>query len=280
MNNKQKKIDLSTRNVMGILNLSNDSFYDGGQYNNIEKILIQTKKMIDEGAHIIDVGAQSSRPGSDEISEREELSKIITTITEIKKHFPNILISIDTYRAKVAEQSINNGADIINDISAGDLDKNMFAVIAKYKVPYIIMHMLGIPKNMQENPTYNNIVEDLINYFQKQIKILNDLNIDNLIIDPGFGFGKTLDHNYEILNNLEKFKELGYPLLIGASRKSMIYNILLKNPSQSLNGTTIINTISLQKGVNILRVHDVKEAAECIKIINFAKKINNGQLME
>jgi dihydropteroate synthase len=273
MNRKQNKTYFSTSKIMGILNLASNSFYDGGKYNDTEKILIQTKKMIDEGANIIDIGAQSSRPGSDEISEKKELSKIIPSLKEIRKHFPNTLISIDTYRAKVAEESINNGADIINDISSGDLDKNMFSVIAKNKVPYIIMHMLGTPKNMQKNPTYNNVVEDIINYFQQKIKTLNNLGVDNLIIDPGFGFGKTIEHNYEILNNLEKFKCLKYPVLAGVSRKSMIHKLLDINAIQALNGTSVINTIALTKGVDILRVHDVKEAVECIKIVNFAKNL-------
>jgi len=271
MNRKQNKTYFSTSKVMGILNLSDNSFYDGGKYNNTKKILIQTKKMINEGANIIDIGAQSSRPGSNEISEEEELNRIIPSLIEIRKHFPNVLISVDTYRANVAEESINNGADIINDISSGDLDNNMFSVIAKYKVPYIIMHMLGTPKNMQENPTYNNVVEEIINYFQQKIETLHDLGINNLIIDPGFGFGKTLENNYEILNNLEKFKCLEYPILVGVSRKSMIYKLLDTDANQALNGTSVINTISLTKGTDILRVHDIKEAVECIKIVNFAQ---------
>jgi len=271
MNRKQNKTYFSTSKVMGILNLSDNSFYDGGKYNNTKKILIQTKKMINEGANIIDIGAQSSRPGSNEISEEEELNRIIPSLIEIRKHFPNVLISVDTYRANVAEESINNGADIINDISSGDLDNNMFSVIAKYKVPYIIMHMLGTPKNMQENPTYNNVVEEIINYFQQKIETLHDLGINNLIIDPGFGFGKTLENNYEILNNLEKFKCLEYPILVGVSRKSMIYKLLDTDANQALNGTSVINTIALTKGTDILRVHDIKEAVECIKIVNFAQ---------
>ena len=273
MNRKQNKTYFSTSKVMGILNLTSNSLYDGGKYNDTEKILSQAKKMIDEGANIIDIGAQSSRPGSDEISEDEELSKIIPALIKIRKHFPNILFSIDTYRSKVAEESINNGADIINDISAGDLDKNMFSVIAKHKVPYIITHMIGTPKNMQENPTYNNAVEEIINYFQQKIETLHDFGIDKLIIDPGFGFGKTLEHNYEILNNLEKFECLEYPILIGVSRKSMINKLLDTDANQALNGTSAINTIALNKGVKILRVHDVKEAVQCIKIVNFAKNI-------
>lgn len=271
MKAKQNKIDLSTTIVMGILNLTDNSFYDGGRYKNEEKALIQCRKMTKEGALIIDIGAQSSKPGSNEITEEEEWKRIKPLLVAIKKEFPEILISIDTYKANIAEKSINNGADIINDISAGDLDKNMFSVIAKHKVPYIIMHMKGTPKNMQEKPIYKNVVKEIKDYFVNKIIQLKQLGIEEIIIDPGFGFGKTIEHNYEILNNLQELKKLNLPILIGVSRKSMIYNLLENTAEQSLNGTTVVNSISLTKGANILRVHDVKEAVECIKIINFAK---------
>ena len=267
----QNKIDLSTTMVMGILNLTDNSFYDGNKYNTTKKAIEQARKMIEEGASIIDLGAQSSKPGSREISENEEWYKLKEVLITLRDEFKDILISIDTYRSEIAEKSINNGADIINDISAGDLDKKMFSVIAKYNVPYIIMHMQNSPKNMQKNPVYQNVVEDILSYFENKIKILKKLEIKNLIIDPGFGFGKTLNHNYEILNNLDKFKSLKVPILIGTSRKSMIYNLLECSPQSALNGTTVTNTLSLLKGANILRVHDVKEAVECIKITNFAK---------
>jgi len=273
MKTKQNKIDLSTGIVMGILNLTENSFYDGGNYINKEKALTQVKKMVKEGASIIDIGAQSSKPGSNEIDESEEIKKILPILKLVKKEFPDTLISIDTYRSKVAEESINNGADIINDISAGDLDQNMYSVIAKYKVPYIIMHMKGTPKIMQEKPKYKNVVTEITEYFKHKIETLQKLGIDNIIIDPGFGFGKTLEHNYQILRNLDNFEKLKTPILIGVSRKSMIYNLLESNANESLNGTTVINTLALSKGANIIRVHDVKEAAECIKIVNFAKNI-------
>lgn len=271
MKAKQNKIDLSTTIVMGILNLTDNSFYDGGKYKDEEKALIQCRKMTKEGALIIDIGAQSSKPGSNEITEDQEWKRIKPLLLAIKKEFPEILISIDTYKANIAEKSINNGADIINDISSGDLDKNMFSVIAKYKVPYIIMHMKGTPKNMQEKPIYKNVVKEIKDYFVNKIIQLKQLGIEDIIIDPGFGFGKTIENNYEILNNLQELKKLNLPLLVGVSRKSMIYNLLENTAEQSLNGTTVVNSISLTKGANILRVHDVKEAVECIKIVNFAK---------
>jgi len=271
MKAKQNKIDLSTTIVMGILNLTDNSFYDGGKYKNEEKALTQCRKMIKEGARIIDLGAQSSKPGANEITEEEEWSRIKPLLASIKKEFPNILISIDTNKSSIAEKSINNGADIINDISAGDLDKNMFSVIAKYKPTYIIMHMKGTPKNMQENPVYKNVVGEIKDYFTNKILKLKQLGIEDIIIDPGFGFGKTIEHNYDILNNLQKLKTLKLPILVGVSRKSMIYNLLENTENQSLNGTTVVNSISLTKGANILRVHDVKEAVECIKIVNFAQ---------
>lgn len=271
MKKKKNKLDLSTTMVMGILNLTDNSFYDGSKYNTTEKAMHQARKMIQEGAEIIDIGAQSSKPGSKEISEGEEWNKLKDVIIKIKSEFKNILVSVDTYRSDIAEKSINNGVDIINDISAGDLDKNMISVIAKHKVPYIIMHMQNTPKNMQENPKYNNVVEDITSYFKRKIDQLTKQGIEDIIIDPGFGFGKTIEHNYQILNNLDKFKSFNLPLLIGVSRKSMIYNLLKVNPDSALNGTTVANTISLTKGANILRVHDVKEAVECIKIINFAQ---------
>ena len=266
-----KKIDLSTTHIMGILNLTDNSFYDGNKYNTQVKAINQVRKMIKEGATIIDIGAQSSKPGSEEISEEEEWNRIKDVLKEIRNEFKDVLISIDTYRSSVAEKSINNGADIINDISSGNLDKNMFSIIAKYQVTYILMHMQNIPKNMQNNPIYDNVVKEIIEFFNQKINILNNLGIFDLIIDPGFGFGKTLIHNYEILNNLKKFKSLNLPILSGCSRKSMIYNLLDCDAESALNGTTITNTLSLVNGANILRVHDVKEAVECAKIVNFAQ---------
>ncbi|MBT6013909.1 MAG: dihydropteroate synthase [Flavobacteriales bacterium] len=275
---KKKKIDLLTSIVMGILNITDNSFYDGGQYNSEEKILSHTKKMLEEGASIIDLGAQSSKPDSEPISEKEETEKLVSTIHLLKQNFPEIIISIDTYRSKVAEKCINSGADIINDISAGEMDEEMFATIAKLKVPYIIMHMKGTPKMMQNNPKYNNVTEEVFSYLEKKVNELKQLGVTDIIIDPGFGFGKTIKHNYQLLNHLEKFTQLGVPLLIGVSRKSMIYNILETNAENALNGTTVAHTVALQKGINIIRTHDVKEAMECIKIVNFVKNNFNGNI--
>jgi len=263
----------STKNaiVMGILNLTTDSFFDGGKYINEKQIISKCKSMLDEGATIIDIGAQSSRPGATQMSAKDELKKLLPIIKLLKNNFPSIIISIDTFWAKTAHETIEAGADIINDISAGEMDKNMFKVIAKHNAPYIIMHMQGTPQNMQKNPTYNNIVNEVVDYFDNKIKELKTLNISTIIIDPGFGFGKTLEHNYQLLNNLDAFKKFNLPLLVGASRKSMIYNLLDTNSEKALNGTSVINTIALQNGANILRVHDIKEAKECIKITTFAK---------
>ena len=264
-------IDFSTPIVMGILNLTTDSFYDGGLYLEEDKIIrkiIQTEKL---GAKIIDLGASSSRPGSIPVSENEEIKKLLPTIELIKKHSNKLLISIDTFRSNVAKICIEKGADIINDISAGNKDKEMFNTVIELDVPYIMMHMKGNSLTMQNNPRYKNIVLEILEFFEKKIKNLEKKGFTKIIIDPGFGFGKTLEHNYEILNNLSKFKKFGYPLIIGASRKSMIYNLLNKTPQEVLNGTSIVNTISLLNGADILRVHDIEEALECIKITNQIK---------
>ena len=264
-------IDFSTPIVMGILNLTTDSFYDGGLYLEEDKIIrriIQIKKL---GAKIIDLGASSSRPGSIPVSEDEEIKKLLPTIEIIKKHSNKLLISIDTFRSNVAKICIEKGADIINDISAGNKDKEMFNTVIELDVPYIMMHMQGNSLTMQNNPRYKNIILELLEFFEKKIKNLEKKGFNKIIIDPGFGFGKTLDHNYEILKNLSKFKKFGYPLLIGASRKSMIYNLLNKTPQEVLNGTSIVNTISLLNGADILRVHDIEEALECIRITNQIK---------
>jgi len=256
---------------MGILNLTTDSFYDGGNYLTDEKIILKVKTMLDEGASIIDIGAQSSRPGVTQISSKEELKKILPTIKLLKSKFKNIIISVDTFWSNTAKQSVLKGANIINDISAGEIDKNMLRTIAKLNVPYIMMHMKGTPEIMQDNPQYNNVTLEIINFFKHKISNLSKLGFNKIIIDPGFGFGKTMQHNYQLLNNLTQFKNLKKPILVGASRKSMIYKLLDIETDKALNGTSIINTIALQNGANILRVHDVKEAIECIKITTFAK---------
>ena len=257
--------------VMGILNLTDDSFFDGGKYSNKEEIIARCKTMLDEGSTMIDIGAQSSRPGATQISSKEELKKLIPIIKLLKNNFPNILISVDTFWSNTAKECALVGTDVINDISAGEMDKEMFPIIAKLNIPYIMMHMKGNPQNMQNQPKYNNIVDEVSTYFSNKIEELNILGFNKIIIDPGFGFGKTLEHNYQILNNLDAFKYLKCPILTGTSRKSMIYKLLDTTADNALNGTTITNTMALLKGANILRVHDVKQAIECIKITTFAK---------
>ena len=266
-----KLLDLSTPAIMGILNLTDDSFYDGGQHNSIKKALLQTEKMLDDGAKIIDIGAYSSRPKAKHISLDEEWQRLEKTLQIINKEFPQAILSVDTFRSEIARRSIDNGADIINDISAGNLDLQMFDTVADLNVPYIMMHMQGTPQSMQDNPHYNCIEKQVVNYFLNKVKTLQQKGLSKIIIDPGFGFGKTLEHNYQLLNNLEKLYTLELPLLVGVSRKSMVYKVLETDAKNSLNGTTAIHTLCLSKGASILRVHDVKEAVECVKLINFAK---------
>ncbi len=280
MNLKTKKLEsnshiFSTENtmVMGILNITNDSFYDGGKYLEEEKIILRCQNMLDEGASIIDIGAQSTRPGAIQITSKEELKKILPIIRLLKTTFKNIIISIDTFWADTAVGCIHAGANIINDISAGEIDKNMLHTIAELDTPYIMMHMQGNPQNMQQKPSYKDPILDIIIYFEDKIKKLNKLGFNKITIDPGFGFGKTIEHNYQILSNLHKFKTLNKPILVGTSRKSMIYKLIDSTPDKALNGTSITSTIALQNGANVLRVHDVKEAIECIKITTFAKKM-------
>jgi dihydropteroate synthase len=261
-------IDVSSPKVMGILNITPDSFYDGGKYKNEADILFQTEKMLTEGATFIDVGAYSSRPGATHISEKEELKRILPVIELLVKYFPEIIISVDTFRSEIAKKTIENGAAIINDISGGKMDEKMFQTVAKLQVPYILMHMLETPQNMQQNPVYEDVTKDIIRFFSEQIFKLHQLKMNDIIIDMGFGFGKTLQHNYEILSNLALFKNLDAPILIGISRKSMLYKPLDITANEALNATTAANTIALLNGANILRVHDVKEAVEAIKIVN------------
>ena len=265
--------DLSKPRVMGILNITPDSFFDGGNFNNNDKIIEHVNKMIKYGVGILDIGGCSSRPGAKEVNLNEELNRVIPILILIKKKFPDLYVSIDTFRSEVAEIALNEGADIINDISAGIFDKNMFNIISKYNCPYVLMHMKGNPINMQNSPNYDNIIIDIIQFLSERIKIARDNNIIDIIADPGFGFGKTIEHNFEILNKLEKFKILDVPILAGFSRKSMIYKTLNTTTNEALNGTTSLNTIALMKGANILRVHDVKEAKECI--ILHEKTINS-----
>ena len=264
INIRGRLFDLSKPKVMGILNLTPDSFYDGGVHNEINKIEDHVNKMVNDGMDILDIGGYSSKPRAKNISVDEELSRVIPILKHIRKIYPELVISIDTFRSKIASASLNEGADIINDISGGTLDKNMMSVVAKNNCPYILMHMQGNPQNMQNDPSYENVTLEIIQYLAQRIKIAHDNNIVDIIVDPGFGFGKTLEHNFEILNNLEKFNVLDTPILAGFSRKSMIYKTLKTSSEKALNGTSSLNTIALTKGAKILRVHDVKEAKECI----------------
>ncbi|WP_452228226.1 MULTISPECIES: dihydropteroate synthase [unclassified Lacinutrix] len=266
INCKGKLIDLATPKVMGILNLTPDSFYDGGKYKNKGEILSQVEIMINNGATFIDIGAYSSRPNATHISEAEELKRLLPIIALLMEEFPEIIISIDTFRSEVAKQSITAGAALINDISAGKLDKDMLQTVANLQVPYIMMHMKGTPQTMKEQTDYKHIMKDLIFYFSERVSEAKKRGIKDIIIDPGFGFAKNTPQNFEVLKHLELLKILEFPILAGISRKSMIYKTLENTAQEALNGTTVLNTIALQKGANILRVHDVKEAIETIKL--------------
>jgi dihydropteroate synthase len=268
INCKGNLIDLNKPKVMGILNLTPDSFYDGGKYRSERLILLQVEKMIVEGATFIDIGAYSSRPGAKDLSENEELERITQILELILKNFPDIFISIDTFRSKVAKTCVEIGACMINDISGGNLDTNMFETIAKLQVPYVLMHMPGTPQTMQTLTDYEDVVKDIIYYFSKKITQLNILGVNDIILDVGFGFGKTLDQNYELLQKLKLFESFDLPILTGISRKSMIYKLLNITADKALNATSVTNTIALLNGSNILRVHDVKEAVETIKIVS------------
>lgn len=266
INCKGNLIDLSQPKVMGILNITPDSFYDGGKYTKEKNMLLHVESMLKEGATFIDIGAYSSRPGAKDISAEAEAKRIVPVIEALQKEFPKSLLSIDTFRGTVAEQCLQVGAALINDISAGMLDKNMFATIAAHQVPYIMMHMRGNPETMQQRTDYDNLITEILRFFSERIALARTMKINDLIIDPGFGFAKNLEQNYELLRQLHLFKTIDLPLLAGLSRKSMIYKVLGNTPENALNGTTALNMLALQKGASILRVHDVKEAVECIKL--------------
>ncbi|KRD10129.1 dihydropteroate synthase [Flavobacterium sp. Root901] len=268
INCKGELIDLSIPKVMGILNVTPNSFFDGGKYKNEDEIIPQVEKMLTEGAAFIDIGAYSSKPSAEFVSEQEEIDRIVPVVELILKHFPKALLSIDTFRAEVAKVSIESGAAIINDIAAGELDDKMFDVIEKYNVPYIMMHMRGNPQTMQSLTQYGDIIKEMLFYFSEKAAKARSLGINDLILDPGFGFAKTTDQNYEVMQKMELFNVLELPVLAGVSRKSMIYKTLNITPQEALNGTTFLNTIALTKGAKILRVHDVKEAVECVALFN------------
>jgi dihydropteroate synthase len=257
---------------MGILNVTPDSFYAGSRSETEKDIVQRLHQIIDEGASIIDIGGYSSRPNAEHISVEEEMSRLRNGLEIIRKHHPDAVVSVDTFRADIAKMCVEEyGVAIINDISAGQMDETMFPTIAQLGIPYIIMHMKGTPQDMQTNPTYAHFLKEVFYYFSEKVQKLRDLGVKDIIIDPGFGFGKTLEHNYELMNHLEEFSLFELPLLVGVSRKSMIYKLLGTTPEEALNGTTSLHTIALLKGANILRVHDVKEAVESIKIVQKMK---------
>ena len=275
INCKGHLLDLTNPKVMGILNITPDSFFDGGKYKSDLDFLNQTEKMLLEGAAIIDVGAYSSRPDAAFVTETDEISRLLPIVEKISQKFPSAILSIDTFRAQVAHEAIQAGAAIINDISAGLLDDTMLTVVGKNKVPYIMMHMRGTPQTMKTLTDYTDITKEMITYFSERIATAHAHQIADIIIDPGFGFAKTLEQNYEVLNNLELFNILQYPVLSALSRKSMIYKFLETDASQALNGTSVLHTISLLKGAKLLRAHDVKQAVECIKLVNQTLKYEN-----
>ncbi len=261
-----KLIDLSSPKVMGILNVTPNSFFDGGKHSDLKAILSQVEKMLSEGATFIDIGGYSSKPSAEFVSEEEELERLLPVVQQIVREFPTAILSIDTFRSKVAQATIENGAAIINDISAGKLDDTMLQTVAQLQVPYIMMHMKGTPQTMQSMAQYENIVKEMVFYFSERVAQARSHGINDIIIDPGFGFAKTIPQNFEVLKKLELFQMLELPLLAGVSRKSMIYKTLETTPEFALNGTTSLNTIALLKGATILRVHDVKEAVECVTL--------------
>ncbi len=265
------KLSASTPLIMGILNVTEDSFYDGGRYVSDAAILKRAAQILNEGGDIIDIGAMSTRPDAQEIPENEEITRIVRAVRLLREEFPEAVLSIDTYRAAVAEAAVETGADMINDISGGTFDPEMIPTVGKLQVPYCLMHTTAKPSVMQQHTDYQDILGEMLQFFGRQLEILHAHSVHDIILDPGFGFGKTLEQNYFLMKNLEVFLELGYPLLVGISRKSMIYKLLETTPEHALNGTTVLNTIALLKGASILRVHDVKEASEIRKIVSLPK---------
>lgn len=268
INTNGKLMDLSTPQVMGILNITPDSFYAGSRVEDAAEITRRVTQIVTEGASIIDVGAYSSRPGADDVNPEEEMQRLRKGLGIIRGLYPEAVVSVDTFRADVARMCVEEyGVQIINDISGGALDKDMFATVAKLGVPYILMHMKGTPQTMQDQQHYDNVVREVMLYFAEKVQQLRDLGAKDIILDPGFGFAKTLEHNYQLMEHLEDLQLLELPVLVGVSRKSMIYRLLGSTPQEALNGTTVLNTAALMKGANILRVHDVREGVEAVKII-------------
>ena len=275
LNVNGRLLDLSTPQVMGILNVTPDSFYAGSRSRTEAEIAARACQILDEGASIIDIGAYSSRPNAEHISPEEEMQRLRTGLEILNRNHPDAIISVDTFRAEVARQCVEEyGAAIINDISAGEMDEQMFPTVARLNVPYIMMHMQGTPQNMQKEPHYENSLKEVFMYFARKVRQLRDLGMKDIILDPGFGFGKTLEHNYELMAHLEEFGIFELPLLVGVSRKSMIYRLFGATPQEALNGTTVLDTVALMKGVDILRVHDVREAVEAVRLIEKLKSVS------
>ena len=264
-------VDLTTPKVMAIVNATPDSFFEQSRVKSIDQFKKKIDQMITEGADIIDIGAYSSRPNAEHISEEQELNRLLPLIDFIRTYFPDVLVSVDTYRAEVAKEVLERGIHMINDISGGQLDEQLLRVVARYRVPYILMHMIGTPQTMMKNTTYDHLSSDLIHYFTTNISKAKQAGIIDIIIDPGFGFSKTIEQNYQLLNQVEQLNALDTPMLIGVSRKSMIYKALDITPNEALNGTTALHMIALSKGAQLLRVHDVKPAVECIKLYQLLK---------
>ena len=275
INIKGKLMDLTLPQVMGILNITPDSFYGNSRTKSVDEAVAKAENFLNQGATFIDIGGYSSRPGAADVPVEEEISRLIPVVEALKKSLPEAVISIDTFRAKVAEECISAGAHVINDISAGDLDAAMFETVAKLQVPYIMMHMQGTPQNMQQHPFYQNVTLEVLDDLARKVAKLRSLKIHDVIIDPGFGFGKTINHNYQLLNELEAFQIFKLPVLVGFSRKGMIHKVLGNTAAEALNGTSVLNTIALQKGAGILRVHDVKEAVECVRLVEKLKEVNH-----
>lgn len=264
-------IEFDKPKVMGILNITPDSFYAGSRVSSIEEAIRRSGEMVKDGADFLDIGAYSSRPGAVDISEKEEIERLLPVVEAVVKEFPEVIISIDTFRSAVAERAVGQGAHVINDISAGDLDSKMIETVARLKVPYVFMHTKGSPQNMKQLAVYEDVVAEVLEYLSRKTRQLNDAGIEDIILDPGFGFAKTIIHNYELLNQLEQFQSLNLPVLAGLSRKSMIWKVLGVSSDEALNGTTVLNTVALMKGADILRVHDVKEAVEAVELIENMK---------
>lgn len=275
LNVNGRLLDLSTPQVMGILNVTPDSFYAGSRSRTEAEIAARACQILDEGASIIDIGAYSSRPNAEHISPEEEMQRLRTGLEILNRNHPDAIISVDTFRAEVARQCVEEyGAAIINDISAGEMDEQMFPTVTRLNVPYIMMHMQGTPQNMQKEPHYENLLKEVFMYFARKVRQLRDLGMKDIILDPGFGFGKTLEHNYELMAHLEEFGIFELPLLVGVSRKSMIYRLFGATPQEALNGTTVLDTVALMKGADILRVHDVREAVEAVRLIEKLKSVS------